>query len=130
MIHAGLAQWHRVVKSRDIAGLDEILAEDVMFYSPVVHTPQVGKAITYKYLSAALQVLNTPDFKYLGQCTEGRMSVLEFETKLDGITVNGVDIIGWSADGSQIESFKVMVRPLKAVNAVHQAMMLGLQKQA
>jgi hypothetical protein len=79
-------------------------------------------------LSAALQVLNTPDFKYLGQCTEGRMSVLEFETKLDGIIVNGVDIIGWSVDGSQIESFKVMVRPLKAVNAVHQAMMQGLQK--
>jgi hypothetical protein len=127
-MHAGLEKWHRIVKSRDIAGLDEILAESVMFYSPVVHKPQIGKAITYKYLSAALQVLNTPDFKYLEQCTEGRTSVLEFETQLDGIIVNGVDIIGWSADGLQIESFKVMVRPLKAVNAVHQAMMQGLQK--
>jgi SnoaL-like domain len=128
-MHSGLEKWHRIVKSRDLAGLDDVLADDVIFYSPVVHTPQIGKAITYKYLSAALHVLNTQDFKYLGQCTEGRMSVLEFETTLDGVVVNGVDILGWSADGSKIESFKVMVRPLKAVNAVHQAMARGLQKQ-
>jgi hypothetical protein len=127
-MHSGLEKWHRIVMSRDVTQLNDILTENVIFYSPVVHTPQMGKSITHKYLSAALQVLNTPDFKYLGQCTEGRMSVLEFETKLDGIIVNGVDIIGWSVDGSQIESFKVMVRPLKAVNAVHQAMMQGLQK--
>ncbi len=127
-MHSGLETWHRIVKSGDLTGLGQILAEQVVFHSPVVHSPQIGKDITYKYLSAALQVLNTQDFKYLGQCTEGRMSVLEFETKLDGIVVNGVDIIGWSADGSQIESFKVMVRPLKAVNAVHQAMAQELEK--
>ena len=127
-MHPGLERWHHIVKSRDASGLDAILADDVVFHSPVVHTPQTGKAITSKYLHAALHVLNTPDFRYLTQCTEGRTSVLEFETKLDGVTVNGVDLITWSADGSKIENFKVMVRPLKAMNALHQAMGQMLQR--
>ena len=126
---SGLERWHRIVKSRDLAELEALLADDVVFHSPVVHTPQFGKAITFKYLEAALHALNTPDFKYLSTCSSGNMSVLEFETKLDGILVNGVDLITWSDDGSQIKSFKVMVRPLKAVNAVHEAMGRMLQRQ-
>ena len=118
----GLDVWHGMVKAKNASLLDGLLAEDVVFHSPVVHTPQVGKAITRKYLAAALEVLNTADFKYLGECSEGRMSVLEFETKIDGVVVNGVDIITWTADGQKIAAFKVMVRPLKAVNAIRQAM--------
>ena len=118
----GLDQWHAIVKSRDTSRLVELLAEDVVFHSPVVHTPQVGRAITAKYLEAALVVLNTPDFKYLASCSQGDMSVLEFETRIDGVMINGVDIIRWTADGRRITSFKVMIRPLKAINAVHAAM--------
>ena len=118
----GLKIWHHMVKQRTADQLEGLLADEVVFHSPVVHTPQVGKAITKKYLTAALTVLNTADFKYLAECSEGAMSVLEFETKIDGVSVNGVDIITWNAAGTQITCFKVMVRPLKAVNAIHQAM--------
>ena len=126
---AGLDLWHQIVKTRDTAQLEVLLADDVVFHSPVVHTPQVGKAITRKYLEAALVVLNTPDFKYLASASEGNLSVLEFETRLDGVVINGVDIIRWTADGRQIVSFKVMVRPLKAINALHAAMGQMLQRR-
>ena len=125
---SGLDLWHHIIKTRDVGKLDALLADDVVFYSPVVHTPQVGKAITRKYLKAATLVLGTPDFKYVGTCTEGNRTVLEFETKLDGVIVNGVDIITWTSDGSQITEFKVMIRPLKAINALHQAMGRMLQQ--
>ena len=118
----GLERWHQMLKTHDHGQLDALLADDVVFHSPVVHTPQVGKAITRKYLEAAFAVLNNGDFKYLASCTEGNLSVLEFETRIDGVTVNGVDIIRWTADGEKISDFKVMVRPLKAINALHQAM--------
>ena len=118
----GLALWHHMVKTRDTSELATLLADDVVFHSPVVHTPQVGRAITRKYLAAALEVLNTPDFSYLAECSQGNLTVLEFQTRLDGVTVNGVDIITWTADGRHIASFKVMVRPLKAMTAVHLAM--------
>ena len=122
LMQSGLEAWHHMVKAKDASKLDALLADDVTFHSPVVHTPQIGKAIAKKYLAAALTVLNTDDFKYLAECSQGNMSVLEFETKIDGVTVNGVDIITWSADGQKITKFKVMVRPLKAVNAIHAAM--------
>ena len=118
----GLELWHGIVKTRDTAALDRLLSDTVVFHSPVVHTPQVGKAIARKYLEAALVVLNGPDFKYVGACTEGTRTVLEFQTTVENVHVNGVDIITWSADGRQIVDFKVMVRPLKAINILHQAM--------
>ena len=118
----GLELWHTIVKTRDTAALDQLLADAVVFHSPVVHAPQVGKAITRKYLEAALVVLNGPDFKYVGSCTEGTRTVLEFQTTVENVHINGVDIITWSADGRQIVDFKVMVRTLKAINALHQAM--------
>ncbi len=123
-----LKVWHEIVEARDASRIDAVLADDVVFHSPVVHTPQVGKAITKKYLAAALVVLNTPDFKYLTTCVDGNVAVLEFETRVDGLVVNGIDLIKFSADGKKIVDFKVMVRPLKAINAVFQAM--GRQLQA
>lgn len=120
--------WHEIVEARDASRLDEVLADDVVFHSPVVHTPQAGKAITKKYLEAALVVLNTPDFRYLTTCVDGNVAVLEFETRIDGLVINGIDLIKFSADGRSIVDFKVMVRPLKAINAVFQAM--GRQLQA
>lgn len=116
-----LATWHDIVASRDMTRLSNLLAEDVVFHSPVVHTPQAGLAITQKYLSAALQVLNNEHFRYVNECTSGSMACLEFETVIDGIAINGVDLIHWN-DSGRITTFKVMIRPLKAINKLHQLM--------
>jgi ketosteroid isomerase-like protein len=113
--------WHKLVDARDAAALDAILAENVVFHSPVVHTPQTGKPITTLYLTAALHVLNNETFKYLREVVSGQNAVLEFQTVIDGITINGVDMITWGDDG-RITDFKVMLRPLKAVNLVHKMM--------
>ncbi len=116
-----IARWHEVVKSRDLAALKDLVADEAVFESPVVHTPQVGKAITVTYLAGALQVLNNGSFRYLGEWRAERSAVLEFATEIDGITVNGVDIISWNEAG-KITGFKVMIRPLKAINLVHRMM--------
>ena len=116
-----LAAWHEVVRSRDMAALNRLLADDVVFHSPVVHTPQRGKAITVAYLSGAMHVLNTEAFHYVREIAGERDAVLEFMTEIDGIQIDGVDLIRWD-DAGRIVDFKVMVRPLKAVNIVHQKM--------
>lgn len=116
-----IESWHNIVRTRDASGLNELLADDVVFYSPVVHTPQVGKAITSVYLSAAVQVFGNESFRYVREIVGESDAVLEFETEIDGITVNGVDMIKWNENGQIIE-FKVMIRPLKAVNLIHQKM--------
>lgn len=121
-----LAIWHQLVKDRNSKGLDALLAEEVVFHSPVVHTPQVGKSITKKYLAAAFQVFFNESFRYVREITDVREAVLEFEFELDGISVNGVDMIKWNEAG-KITEFKVMLRPLKAVNLIHQKMATMLQ---
>lgn len=119
--------WHRLAASRDSRGLDALLADDVVFRSPVVHTPQKGKAITTAYLTAALHVLNNEHFRYVGEWYAPNSAVLEFVTQIDGIEINGVDLIAWNEDG-RIVDFKVMVRPLKAINQLHQMMGAMLEK--
>ena len=105
----------------DKGRLLELLHDDVVFRSPVVHTPQEGKAITFAYLSAAGNTLGNGTFQYTRIFDCGDKAVLEFETEMDGIHVNGIDMIEWDADG-KITDFKVMVRPLKAIQTVHAAM--------
>src|ERR1700742_1031838 len=104
--------WHAVVRSSDPRRLDEILAADVVFHSPVVHTPQVGKAITRVYLSAALKVLSNRSFHFVREIVGQRDAMLEFLVEIDGISVNGVDLIKWNEAGRIVE-FKVLIRPLK-----------------
>lgn len=117
-----IERWHKVVEAQDSSGLADLLADEVVFHSPVVHTPQVGKPITTLYLSAAFKTLNEPGhFRYLREVVDGNNAVLEFQTEIDGITINGIDMIQWNDEG-KIVDFKVMVRPLKAVNAIHAAM--------
>ena len=128
MLHI-LKQWHQVVQRRDLQALHQLLAEDVVFVSPVVHTPQHGRAITLAYLQAAMKVLNNASFRYLNEWVGPDSAVLEFECELDGISVNGIDMIHCNADGL-IDQFKVMVRPLKAVNKVHEKMAAELQRAA
>ena len=124
-----IAAWHRVLAEQNPAGLDELLADDAVFHSPVVHRPQVGKALTKAYLSAAFAVLGGPSFRYVRQVVGESDAVLEFELELDGIHINGVDLIHWRDDG-RINDFKVMLRPLKAVNLVHQKMGAMLESAA
>ena len=119
--------WHDIVRTRDASRLGDLLADDVVFYSPVVHTPQLGKAITTAYLSAAVKVFGNESFRYVREVIGESDAVLEFETEIDGIIVNGVDMIKWN-DAGKIVEFKVMVRPLKAINLIHQKMGEMLQR--
>jgi ketosteroid isomerase-like protein len=116
-----LATWYDLAKRKDAAGLDALLADDVVFHSPVVHTPQSGKAITKAYLSAALSVLNNESFRYVREVRGNSEAVLEFVVNIDEVIVNGVDIVRWNERG-QIVEFKVMLRPLKGIDMVHQKM--------
>ena len=95
--------WHNLVKARDPSGLDALLADDAEFLSPVVHTPQRGKALTKAYLSAAFRVFSNPSFRYVREIIGPTDAMLEFETEIDGITVNGVDIIKWNHEGKIVE---------------------------
>jgi hypothetical protein len=126
--HAGLARWHAYMESGgDPAALSAIIADDCVFHSPVVHTPQAGKPIVMAYLIAASHTLGNDSFHYVRELVDGDEMMLEFVTEMDGITVNGVDIIRWNADG-KIDDFKVMVRPLKAINKVWEMMGAQLAK--
>ena len=117
-----LEGWHDYMKTGDTAALWDLLHPDVVFESPVVHTPQRGREITFKYLASAGTVLGGPGFRYVGEWRSDTGAVLEFETEIQGIRINGVDIITVSDDGRLITHFKVMVRPLKAINLLHQVM--------
>ena len=116
-----LERWHEVVRSRNPALLNQMLAEDAVFHSPILFRPQQGKDLVALYLTGALHVIANPSFHYIREVVDGNDAVLEFETQIDGVHVNGVDLITWNDQGL-ISDFKVMIRPLKAVNVVHQRM--------
>ena len=126
MTMTGLDKWYGYIKSHDKAALWDLLHPDAVFESPVVHTPQRGREITYKYLLSAVKVLGSPSFAYVGEWRSQNGAVLEFETEIDGIRINGVDIITFADD--RITHFKVMVRPLKAINLLHRVMAEQLTK--
>ena len=126
-----VAAWHQLVQHHNTAGLDTLLADTVVFHSPIVHTPQAGKAATAMYLTAAFHVFFNETFRYVREVVGSRDAVLEFMVEIDGISVNGVDMIAWD-DTGRITEFKVMIRPLKAINLIHQQMaaMLHMPQQA
>lgn len=125
----GLKRWHEVIEGgSDPASLASIMREDAVFHSPVVHTPQEGRPIVVAYLSAAGKTLGNDSFRYLREVVDGDTAVLEFATEMDGIHVNGIDMITFDDDGL-IKDFKVMVRPLKAVNKVWEMMAAQLERQ-
>jgi ketosteroid isomerase-like protein len=121
-----LARWHELVRNRDVRGLKDLIAPDCVFHSPVVHTPQAGKAATFQYLAAAFQVFFNPTFRYVREVVGASDAVLEFELTIDGIYINGVDMIRWN-DAGQLVDFKVMIRPLKGINLIQQKMAEMLQ---
>ena len=121
-----LETWHRIVVTQDPSGLHALLADDVVFHSPIVHTPQRGKEIATRYLEAALHVFFNPSFRVVRKLFGDTDAMLEFESEVDGVAINAVDIVKWNAAG-QIVDFKVMVRPLKAIGVVQQKMTERLQ---
>jgi hypothetical protein len=129
MTMSGLDKWYAYMKSHDQAALWDLLHPDAVFESPVVHTPQRGRDITFKYLASAELVLGGPGFVYRGEWRSNNGAVLEFENEIEGITINGVDIITFDDDG-RITNFKVMVRPLKAINLLHRLMGEQLMRMA
>jgi len=128
-MNTSLKNWHTFLDTKNPKILDELLANEVIFYSPIVWTPQEGKQITKLYLMAAMEVFSgeNADFRYVKQVVDNNQFILEFTTLIDGVTVNGVDMIELNDDG-KIISFKVMVRPLKAINKVHEKMGEMLEK--
>ena len=143
MIEHVVEQWHRHLRGELPGGLDGLLDDDVVFYSPIVYTPQVGKAVTTRYLQAAAVALpgapgdGAPEsapsggggFRYTKKVLAGDTAVLEFETTIDGRYVNGVDIIRCN-DAGRIVEFRVMIRPLQAVDAVHRQMAATLERMS
>jgi hypothetical protein len=125
----GLDSWYGYMKSHDRAALWDLLHPDAVFESPVVHTPQRGRDITFKYLSSAEKVLGGSGFAYVGEWKSADGAVLEFKNVIDGIEINGVDIITFDNEG-RITHFKVMVRPLKAINMLHRLMAEQLATQS
>ena len=126
-IQTTIEQWHKLLQQQKPELLDKLLAEDVTFHSPVLHTPQEGKELTSMYLGAAFHVLFTNEFHYTKQIFQDNQAMLEFETIIDGITINGVDIISCD-DDSKIIEFKVMIRPAKGLQKLHEKMMQMLQQ--
>lgn len=126
MTNPTVSTWHQLVASRNAKGIGALLAGNVVFHSPVVHTPQVGKDVTTQYLTAAFHVFFNESFEYVREVIGPRDAVLEFQVTIDGIAVNGVDMIKWDDEGKVVE-FKVMIRPLKAINLIHQKMAEMLQ---
>ena len=138
-MHA-IEKWYEVIKSDNPDKYDEVLAEDCVFYSPVVYTPQRGREITKMYLMAAGGVFGGEDsskeildekspskFRYIKEIIGENSAVLEFESEIDGIYVNGIDLISWNEE-NKITEFKVIVRPLQAVNKLHQQMQNMLER--
>jgi hypothetical protein len=116
-----LARWHEVVRRRDPAELSELLAEDATFHSPILHRPQQGRDLTLLYLTGAMHVLGNETFRYVREVVGDHDAVLEFVADIDGVHVNGVDMICWDSAG-RITDFTVMLRPLRAIQLVQHRM--------
>lgn len=123
-----LGIWHQAIKEKNTDYLRQILADDVVLHSPIVHTLIEGKKIVTLYLMAAFHTFVTSEFRYVRELANEKTAILEFTTEIDGIFVNGVDMISWNEEGL-ITDFKVMVRPLKAVNLIHKKMEMMLEMQ-
>ena len=116
-----LDKWYQGYRSDDPQFLEDILDESVVFSSPVVFKPIEGKEMTKLYLMGAGITFNMDKFSYVREVIDGLDVILEFETFIDDISVNGVDMIRWNSDGKIID-FKVMVRPLQAIHKLQQKM--------
>ena len=132
-----IKKWHKLIKSNNPSKFDELLDENCIFYSPVVFTPIRGREMAKLYLMAAGGVFgegsskeeesSSKPFKYIKEVIDKNSAVLEFESTIDGIYINGIDLMTWNDDG-KITEFKVIVRPLQAVNKLHEQMQNMLEQ--
>ncbi len=122
-----LNRWHAVFESQDPGLLDALIADECVFRSPAVHTPQEGKALTSAYLTAAMTVLG-PTLRYQHEWWDNGSAVLEFIADLDGLTVHGIDMLRWGSDGRLVE-FTVMVRPFKGLTQLMTLMAAELERR-
>jgi len=112
-----IERWLDVIENGQTADLDDMLAEDAVFYSPAVFTPQRGRATAAAYLRAAEHMFAGTNFHYVNKWIDSHSAVLEFAADIDGISVEGVDILHWNDEGT-LTSVKVMMRPFKGLQAV------------
>ena len=124
-----LERWHAICEERDPAALDTLIAENAVFFSPVVYTPQAGKAKVIGYLKAAAEILFNDSFRYVRELRGTDEAMLEFTVTIEDIDVNGIDLIRWNMH-QEITEFRVWLRPLKGLQIVQQrmAMKLGVQR--
>lgn len=127
MTASGLDNWKAYMASDHRMDLGALLHKDCVFHSPIVHTPQHGKAITQLYLAAAAKVLGNESFRYVGEFMGEKSAALEFQCRVGGVDINGVDLIQWNEDGL-LTDFKVMIRPLQAIEIVHKLMGYMLER--
>lgn len=123
----GLDTWHKFVNERNIHKLNSFISDDVTLFSPVVFKPIKGKFMVTMYLQAAAEIIANDNFKYVREVVDKQNAILEFETEINGLSVNGVDMLQFTKDG-KLKEIKVMIRPLKGVNVVHQKMAEYLEK--
>ena len=125
-----ISDWHKIVESKDPKGLDSILDSKCIFYSPIVFAPQKGKSLTKMYLTAAMKVFKAAgNFHYIKEVEQGNNAVLEFNSTIDGITIDGIDMITWNDQG-RITEFKVMLRPFRAIEKMGEKMKAELESQS
>jgi hypothetical protein len=113
-----IERWHEFLRGgHSPEALDALLADDCVFYSPAVFSPQEGRAKAATYLNAAAKMFEGTDFHYVEQWFGDGSAILEFAATIDGVHVNGIDMIHWNGDG-RIVAFKVMIRPFKGLTAI------------
>ncbi|WP_330235201.1 nuclear transport factor 2 family protein [Streptomyces sp. NBC_00566] len=113
--------FRAAVENRDAAAIEALLAEDVVFTSPVAFKPYGGKAITAAILRGVLRVFE--DFRYVREIADpgGRDHAFVFTATVDGREIQGCDFLHFDEEG-RIDDFTVMVRPLSAAQALSAAM--------
>jgi ketosteroid isomerase-like protein len=130
MPHSHIPAWHKVVEAKDPNALDKLLAPECIFYSPIVFAPQKGRSLTKMYLTAAMKVFNEAgNFHYVKEVEQGNAAVLEFNATIDGVLIDGIDMITWN-DRGLITEFKVMLRPFRAIEKMGEKMKAELESQS
>ena len=128
MDHPALVRWRKAVESRDVAMLSPILAENVVLFSPTKHEPYSGQHAVSTYLSGAFKAFINPSFKYINILSGAKNASLEFNVEIDGLLVDGIEVIAWS-DTGKITEIKLFLRPLNVINKIHQTMNIKHKSQ-
>jgi ketosteroid isomerase-like protein len=114
---ASLKQWHAMVARRDLAALPELLAPDVVFRSPMAHTPYPGAQAASLILGTVINVFEGFTYHRELASADGLSVVLEFSATVHGKELKGIDMIRFDEQGRMVE-FEVMVRPLSGLQAL------------